>query len=310
VKKVYFIVPSEEFLPTNKQIQSIKIHADVETIIHAGKLADLKQLQSDKSQKILALDPDTFEWDLDTATLKDIPNVFAICHSSTSFDWVKPAVLKEFGVGVSNVPGFSSDSVAEYVVCMAIEVARQMPMVIKNDWKPVKTTGSFLLKGKKAGVIGLGRIGVRIAEVLRGIGMEVLYWSKSSVDERFTKVELDDLFKQADVIIPALAENTETEKLLTHDRLDLIRPTSICIGINRVKALWDEEYLISKVEKGEIGGYACEGDTNKNVNSYKGNVWILPPIAWQTRDSLESLTQIWVDNIIGFATGKPQNLVN
>ena len=309
--KIYFLVPDgKDTVPTASQLDSIKEHAEIEIIPHKGKLAEIAKLKEDSSEKILAVDPDTFEWDLDAETLKEIPNVKGVCTSSTSFDWIKPTELKGMGILGINVPGFSSDSVAEYAVCMAIETARQLPMVIKNGWIPTPMDKPFLLKGKKAGVIGLGRIGKRMAEILQGIGMEVLYWSRSSTDARFKKVELDELFRQADLIMPALVENKETKQIITNARIDLMKPTSIFVGINRVKAIFDEDYLIQKVERGEIGGYAFEGDNRKSLEEYKDNIWALPPIAWATHDSLENLMQIWVDNIIALAKGQPQNVVN
>lgn len=308
--KVYFIVPSQDVLPTKEQIVSIEEEGvKVETIIHKGKLATLPQLQEDTEEKILAVEPDSFDWEFDAETLEKIPKVIGVCTATTSFDWIKPDQLKKFGIKGINAPGFSKDSAAEYAVCMAIDTARYLPMVIKNGWKPISPIQPFVLKGKKAGVIGLGRIGHRMAEILQGIGMEVLYWSRSERDQRFKFVELDDLFKEVDVLMPALVENEETKKIITKERIDMIKPTSILVGISRVKMLWDEKYIIEKVEKGTLGGYAFEGGNNKPLETYKGNIWALPEIAWATHDSIENLTQIWVDNIKALIKGRPQNVI-
>jgi lactate dehydrogenase-like 2-hydroxyacid dehydrogenase len=247
---------------------------------------------------------------LDAETLKDVPNVVGVCTSSTSFDWIKPSILKGLGIKACNCPGFSSDSVAEYSVCMAMETARQLPIIIKNGWQSGFLERGMLLKGKKAAVIGLGRIGTRMAEILQGVGMDVIYWSQNSEDKRFTKVELDELFKQADLVMPALVENEETSTLITRERIDMLNPTAIIVEINRMRALWDEEYVIEKVNKGELGGYSYEGDNRKSLESYKGNLWALPAIAWKTQESLDNLMTIFAQNIQGLADGKPQNVVN
>ena len=260
---------------------------------------------------MIGVDPGSFEWDLDAEAVADIPNVIAVCTSSTSFDWIKPQILKELGVSACNVPGLSTDSVAEHAVCMAIEAARQLPIVIKNGWKLEESDRMpMLLKGKTVGVVGLGRIGNRIAEICQGIGMEVIYWSRQSRDDRFQLVELGELFKTADVIIPTLAENEETRKLITHELLDSIQPHAILVGINRIKAIWDEEYVLEKVKYEEIGGYAFEGENAQDPTTYQGNVWALPAMAWYTQDSLDNLMKIWVENIKSFATDTPQNIVN
>lgn len=308
----YLIVSSEEDTPSKELLQKLEPLGEVVVIRHEGRLKEVTdKMKDDKKPKLLGVDPGTFEWDLDVEAIDDIPNVKAVFTSSTSFDWIKPDELKKRKIKACNVPGFSSDSVAEYALCMAIETARKLPMTIKNDWKMAgEVDKPTLLKGKVAGIVGLGRIGTRMAEVCKGIGMEVVYWSRESRDSKFKSVDLDELFKISDVVMPALVENEETKKLITRERLDLMKPTAILVGINRVKDIWDEEYVLEKVKKGEIGGYAFEGENAKDPKTYEGNVWALPAMAWYTQDSLENLIKIWVENMEAFAKGNPQNVVN
>jgi len=307
--KLYFIVSSDEDAPSRNLLEELKHTGEVVVVKHKGRLSKLSQLKKDRDEKILALDPGVFDWDLDAETIKEIPNVRAVCTSSTSFDWIKPRLLKEMGVVGCNVPGFSSDSVAEYALCMAIEVARRTSIITKNNWEYNFDQQPMLLRGKTAGIIGLGRIGKRMAELCQGIGMQVIYWSRKSVDKRFKKVELDGLFKTADLIMPALVENEDTKKIITKERLNLMKETAYLVGINRVKAIWDEKYVLEKVKKGEIAGYAFEGEGAREPSAYEGNVWSLPAMAWFTRDALENLMRIWVDNVKAVAKGKPQNVV-
>lgn len=308
--KFYFIVSSDEDTPTQNLLEKLKGFGKVVIVKHQGPLAKIEDLKKDKEIKILALDPGVFDWNLDVESVKNIPNVKAVCTSSTSFDWLKPKELRTMGIIACNIPGFSKDSVAEYALCMAIEVARRVPIMVKNGWKYDFNQSPTLLKGKVAGIIGLGRIGTRMAELCQAIGMEVIYWSRQSQDKRFRKVDIDILFKTADLIMPALVESDETKKIVTHKRLDLMKPTAFLVGINRVRAIWDEAYVLAKVKKGEIAGYAFEGEDVKEPSAYEGNVWSLPAMAWFTKDSLENLMKIWVDNIKAVAQGKPQNVVN
>lgn len=308
IMKIYFIVPKESFLPTSDQMEAIKAMADVESFIHVGKLSELPSLIADDSQKIIAVDPDSFSWNLDVETLDKIPNVVAVCPSTTSFDWIGPDTLEESGIIGTNVPGFSADSVAEYVIAMAIDVSRRLPLVIKNGWDK-GNDNSFLLKGRKIGVVGLGRIGGKVAELAHGIGMDVYYHSPNSSDDRFNKVSLEELFKQADVIVPTLVENEVTRGLITHEVLDSMKKDSVLVGINRVKDIWDEDYVLEKVKKGELRGYAFEGDNAKSLTEYEGNVWALPPMAWATEDSLNTLMQTWVDTILSVIEGEPINVI-
>ena len=110
--------------------------------------------------------------------------------------------------------------------------------------------------------------------------------------------------------MPALVENDETRIIITKKLIDTLRPTAIIVGINRVKVLLPENYILQKVVSGALAGYAFEGDNAKELSSYKGNVWALPAMAWYTQESLQNLLQVWVDDIVAFAQGKPQNTVN
>ncbi len=310
--KIYFIVSSKEDTPSNKLLAKLKPLGKVVVIRHKGKPAGLKRLQKDQQPKVIGVDPGAFDWDLDVNAFKKIPNVKTVCTSSTSFDWLKPKELKKMGIVACNAPGFSTDSVAEYALCMAITVARRTSSVFKKKWGEYdfKSDPPMLLKGKTAAIIGLGRIGTRMAEVCAGIGMNVIYWSRKSRDKRFKYVSLNKLFKTADIIMPALVENEDTKKIVTKMRLDSMKPTAILVGINRVRSIWDEDYVLKKVKKKEIGGYAFEGENVKHPSFYKGNVWSLPAIIWFTKDALEDLMKIWVETVKAAAQGKPQNKVN
>ena len=309
--KFYFIVSSPENAPGKVLLNKLKPLGKVIVMQHVGKLSGLRELQDDKDEKILALFPVAFNWDLDVETIKKIPRVKAVCISSTSFDWVKPKKLRQMGIPACNTPGFANDSVAEYALSMAIETARGVPLMIKNNWKyHFDNNHTIILKGKTAGIIGLGRVGTRMAELCQGIGMEVVYWSRKSRNKRFKYIELDKLFKTSDLIMPALVESEETKKLITRRRLDLMKKKAIMVGINRVRALWDEKYILKKVRNEEIFGYAMEGESVKSVFNYKGNVWPLPAMIWFTDDSLKKFKEIWVENVINASLGKYSNQIN
>ncbi len=307
---IYLIVSGKSAGLSDRQMKKLQNLGEVITVSHKGKLKEIIQLVRDPNEKVLAVDPDSFEWNLDSDTLDTIPNVKAIIAQSTSFDWIKPKELKEKGIVACNCPGYSTDSVAEYAICMAIEAARRLPIHMKNGGKIDWNVKPMLLKGKTVGILGLGKIGKRMAEIAQGIGMNVVYWSKKSRDSRFTYSQLSDLFGTVDVLMPALVETDETRNIITKQMIDSLKPSAIIVGINRVKALLPEEHILAKVAEGKLGGYAFEGDNTKTLTSYSGNVWALPAIAWYTQDSLQNSLHVWVDDIVSFVQGKPQNVVN
>lgn len=305
----YIITTKKELLPTKRNLQRLEAVSDVKLLIHKGKVGHIKQLFTDTDEKIIAISPQVTDWKLDVESVVKIKNVKAVLPQSTSFNWVYPDTLKKSGIAVANVPGFSVDSVAEYAMCLAIESARRLPMHLKNNLQVDWPTPPMLLRGKTIGIVGLGRIGTRIGEISSGIGMHVIYWSRNTRDKRFTYVSLNKLFQTADVIIPAVAVNNDTKKLFTHKLVNTLKSSAIIVGINVVKNLLDSEYIIKRVEQNKIGGYVFEGEGPVDFKKYKGNVWYVPAIAWYTQDALNNLEQIWVDNMIAFAKGKPQNIV-
>ena len=125
-------------------------------------------------------------------------NVKAICLQTTSFSWIDVAEAKKQDIPVMNLRGFSTEAVAEWAFMMTVNVARKLPLIIKDGWKQDFSKHQGVeLKGKTAGIVGLGTIGTRIAEICNGLGMEVVYWSRKSKDERFSFTELDDLLKKS-----------------------------------------------------------------------------------------------------------------
>jgi len=307
--KFYLIVSDTKSVLTQEQQKQLEQLGPVVIISHKGKLAALEQLTKDPDEKVLALDPTVFDWELDVEALDHIPNVKAVITQSTSFDWIHPKDLKTRGIVACNCPGFSADSVGEYAICMAIEVSRRLPIYIKNSWQIDWSVQSMLLKGKTLGIIGMGRIGKAMAAAGKGIGMNVVYWSQKTRVDTYRFVELQELFKQADVLMPALVENDQTKQILTKELIDTLKPSAVVVGINRVKDLLPEEYILTKVAQNKLGGYAFEGENTKPLSSYQGNVWALPACAWITQESLTNLIQVWVDDMIAFAKQKPQNIV-
>jgi lactate dehydrogenase-like 2-hydroxyacid dehydrogenase len=307
--KFYLIVPDKECGLTSEQQKQLAMYGEVVIIQHKGKLALLTELTQDNDEKILALDPTVFDWDLDVAALDHIPNVKAVITQSTSFDWIHPKELASRNIIGCNCPGFSSESVAEYAICMAIEVARRLPVYIKNNWKIDWSVKPMLLKGKTLGVIGMGRIGKAMAAAGKGIGMDVIYWSRKTRHNDYTFTELAELFQKADVLMPALVENDDTKRIISNDLIDTMKPSAVIVGIGRVKALLPEAYILEKVAQNKLGGYALEGEGAKPLHEYQGNVWALPPMAWISQESLTNLIAMWVDNMVAIADNKPKNIV-
>ena len=125
--------------------------------------ASIKELQS-LEEKIICIDPDFCDWTVPNLVF-DSPNLKAVVLQTTSFSWIDIDYAKSKNVPVVNLRGFPSIAVAEWATMMVLNIARKLPIVIKDRWKQDYTTHKGIeLRGKVAGVVGLGRIGTAIAE--------------------------------------------------------------------------------------------------------------------------------------------------
>jgi lactate dehydrogenase-like 2-hydroxyacid dehydrogenase len=235
-------------------------------------------------------------------------NVKAICLQTTSFSWIDVKHAKDKGIPVTNLRGFSSEAVAEFALTLAFGVARKLPLVAQANYQQdfVKHEG-IELKGKTAGIIGLGRIGSNIASLTKGIGMRTLYWSQNSRNSDFEYCELSELLSTADVVFLSLAQNNATESILTPELIRTMRPSTIFVSTTH--QIYDHDLMIKMVQEGQLYGYGYEKD-NGNPKDIAGNIYCLPAIAWATEESLEANVLMWTDSIISAEQGEYPNQIN
>lgn len=282
----------------------------------AGKVIVKKKLQPiveiaelhDAEEKILALDPDFVNWKFAAEDIDSIQNLKAICLQTTSFSYIDVAHAAAKGIPVTNLRGFSTEAVAEFALMMLIGVARKMPIVIKDGFvQNFEKHKGIELKGKRVGIIGLGHIGTRFAELCQGIGMEVAYWSHASRDDRFAFVELAELFAKSDVVFPAMAKNEASMKVITDNLLASLKKEALFVSISH--HLYNHQLVVDMVKRGSLYGYAFEED-NGNPAKYEGNILALPAIAWATDTSRALNRQMWTDAIGNAIKGEFPNKVN
>lgn len=261
-----------------------------------------------EGNKILAIDPDFCDWNLPKEDLEKIVDLKAVVLQTTSFSWIDSDFLATRDIPVVNLRGFSTNAVAEWAFMMALNIARKIPVVLKDDWKQDFSKHQGIeLKGKVAGIIGLGNIGTRIAEICEGFGMNVIYWSRNSRDERYSYSEIKEIMSTADVIFPAVAQNSSTESLISDEMLNSMKEGSIFVSI--VHKIYNDSLLYELVEKGKIYGYANE-EIDQKIPEAKGNVWTGLQLAWCTTESMQNNAQQWVDQIINAINERYSNKIN
>jgi D-3-phosphoglycerate dehydrogenase len=161
--------------------------------------------------------------------------------------------LNGLGITVHTIKGYGDTAVAEHAISLMFaccrELARMDRAVRAGVWEPLE---SMQLKGKTLGLIGLGGIGMEVARIARGIGMEVIGWNRSPRPEAGVPLTgLDDLLGRADVISLHLALTDETRGLIDAGRIARMKPGVILVNTAR-GALVEEAALIDALKSGHI----------------------------------------------------------
>lgn len=306
--KIIILSPNADTLFTVEQYKKLESLGETLFVKEIKPFAEIEELFVE-GDKVLALDPDFCDWKVPNEVIDKIPDLKAICLQTTSFSWIDIDHAKQKGIPVMNLRGFSTEAVAEWAFLMALNVARKIPLVAKDNWgQDYDKHKGIELRGKTTGIVGLGRIGSRIAELCEGFGMNVVYWSKKSKSEKYKHVELAELMKNSDLIFPVLAQNKETQGLITDALLRNMKPEAIFVSV--VHHVYNHELLLELVKEGSIYGYAFEEDGGKVFDKYEGNVYASPALAWCTVDSLRKNAEQWVDSITKAVVANYETRVN
>lgn len=299
--KAFIFDPLWDDLVTDELLVKIK-DSGLEILVTKAiaPLSECKELFEGDEERLLCLNPDYVSWKLPSKDYKDIPNLKAILIASTGFEWIEQDIAAERNIPICNIRNFSTQAVAEWAVMMMFNLARQTPRLIKDNF-PLDYDKDFMkyrgiqLKGKTAGIIGLGHIGSAIAAACKGLGMNVIHWSKSSTDDDYEKVSLEQLMSRADVIFPTVAKNPETLTLITDDHFKSVKKSAILVDI--ALGFFNQEKILDMIANGDLFGYGFEGKPNE-FTKFEGNVWAAPAYAWTTSESMHNSVVLWTDNMV------------
>lgn len=291
------------------------------------KIFPVTKTEKDAIKRVRGVDItiiDGFECPLNKKVLSSADKLKLLVLPHNSFAMVDLDTAKEKRVTVVNSPGFSRQSVAELVIALMFAVARKItlldrlmrknPFMMDPGDRSLDNFWGFNLEGKTLGIIGLGRIGTRVAELAQGLGMKVIAYNRSPKKVKGVKmVSLDKLLKTADVISINLALNPQTEKFISEREFKLMKPKGILINCAAAKHV-DTEALYKALKTNKIGGAGLDviGGLTKDHPILKlDNVVIAPHVGSYTYESFRvNLPEIVVSNIEAFLKREPQNVVN
>ena len=265
---------------------------------------------------------------LNSETIEQLPELKYIGVLATGTNVVNINFAKERGVCVTNIPGYSTDSVVQHILALMLHFSSQVSVhndaVQKGDWVNSNdfsfTLGSLNeLSGKTLGIIGLGTIGRKLARVADAMGMKIVASHQSSMDRLELPYEVewlpvDEVFVLADFLSLNCPLTSETEKVANADRLKKMKSSAIVINTGRGQ-LVDEHALADALNNGTIAGagldvLSTEPPAGDNPLLSAKNCVITPHIAWASREARARLIAIATDNLSSFLSGVPQNVVN
>lgn len=306
--KIYITYTKDSF--TEEQINQLEESGKVIFLEETFNLDEAPYL-FDQEEKILAVDPDWYNWEITGKHLSQIPNLKAVCLATTAFDWIDLDYCKEHNITVCSIPKYSTDSVAEYAIFLMFCLAKKFPIQAKANYQ-VDYSKNMLtteLRNKTVGIVGLGTISSRIADICKGLGMKVIYWNRSLKENEYQKTDLETIFTIADFIFLGFSTNSETKKIISDDLINMMNGNALINVVNNSKEIFNHNLCLDLAKHKKIS-YAFEAYDDKIINDYEGNVMVTAPYAFYTKEAIDRLIAIWVENVIGITKNNPQNEVN
>ena len=262
---------------------------------------------------------------LDREKIAQLPRLKYIGVLATGYNVVDIEAAHQRGIIVTNVPAYSTESVAQMVFAHLLTVTnRTEHYAMQNRKGRWSSNPDFCywdfphmeLAGKTFGIVGLGNIGHRVAEIALAFGMKVKAMTSKSQDQLpagIEKADLQTLLSSADVLSLHCPLTDKTRHLINADTLLQMKPTAILVTTGR-GPLIDDQAVADALQEGRLGAFCAdvlttEPPASNNPLLSQNNAFITPHIAWASIEARIRLLQIATANVRAFISDKPQNVV-
>jgi phosphoglycerate dehydrogenase-like enzyme len=297
--------------------QRARLEAAAETAFYARTrpLAAVELARLAEGATVLAITPRTVP-ELNRETLNGLPHSLrGIAVFATGVDFIDLEAVEGRGIVLANLPDYSSISVSEHTIGVLLTLSRRIHLSRDRVLGRVPTATSvrgFELVGKTIGIIGLGRIGRRVARLAEGLGMSVLAADpRLSGDGRFRTCTLHEVLTASDIVSLHVSRRYAEGPLLGARELGFMKPGALLVNVSRA-ALVDEAAVIAALTSGRLAGYAVDDrltarDEAKRLIA-EGRVVETGHTAWYSNEALARGLEDWIENIIALVRGVPLNL--
>ena len=261
---------------------------------------------------------------LGRANLPECKNLKLICVAATGFDNIDTEYCRENGIALCNVPGYSTESVAQLTLAMVLSLSTHL-----TEYRNFVHSGEYTAAGVANkvspifrelssltwGVVGGGGIGSRVADIAKALGCKVLMCRRKP-DERYEQVDIDELCERADIITLHVPLNDGTRMLINEDRIAKMKKNVILVNVSR-GAVTDEASLAKAIKEERIGGigidvYSAEPFGKEHPFSEildRDNVCLTPHMAWGAAEARNRCVCEIAANASAFFAGEIRNRI-
>jgi phosphoglycerate dehydrogenase-like enzyme len=302
---------------TFTRAQRARLEETAESVFRERRLplegAELASLAEESS--VLAVTPRSVP-SLDRETIARLPlSLRGIAVFATGVDFVDVEALDERGIALANLPDYSAASVAEHTLGLLLTLSRRLHLSRDRVLGRVPAATSvrgFELAGKTIGIVGLGRIGGRVACLAEAFGMRVLVADPRLNGKGLGSRGLDDLLAASDVVSLHLPRRYGQGPLVGSAELSLMKPGALLLNVSRA-ALVDETAVVGALADGRLAGYALDDRLSARQEAEsliaEGRIIESGHTAWYSDEALARGLEEWVENIVALVEGRPRNLV-
>ena len=261
---------------------------------------------------------------LDREAIGNLTDLEYIGVLATGYNVVDIEAARDRRIVVTNVPAYSTDSVAQLVFALLLElvnaVGQHSEAVHAGKWSAnvdfsFHETPLVELAGMTLGIVGYGAIGRAVARIARAFGMKVIVNTRTLVeDSEITCVDLETVFTESDVVSLHCPLTPETQDLVNSERLQLMKNTGFLINTSRGPVV-DEKALADALNAGQLAGagvdvLSVEPPHENNPLLGATNCIITPHIAWATLAARKRLMATVLGNVRAWINGQPVNVVS
>lgn len=261
---------------------------------------------------------------LNAANLSEASALRLICVAATGFDNIDTDYCRERGIALCNVPGYSTESVAQLTAAMALSLTTRL-----TEYRSFVHSGEYTESGLANrlepvyhdissmtwGVVGGGGIGMRVAGIAKALGCRVLVCRRKQEGD-YPLADIDTICRTCDIISLHLPLSDSTRGILSRERIESMKPGAVVINTAR-GAVTDEQALADAVLSGRLGGLGVDVYSTEPFGRehpfysirHLENVCLTPHMAWGSAESRARCVAEMAENIRAFFAGEARNRI-